>query len=86
MRRTPSVLVAVTFLILALLPAAAGVWVPSTDLRRHSAFMQPLATVSASLRPASSEGAAAQSDIWMITVVGVGLIGLAAMVRRTTGT
>jgi hypothetical protein len=72
--------------MLALLPVAAAVSVPSAEARLHSAFVQPLAAVGASFRSTSTDEAERPSDLWTITFVGVGLFGLAAMVRKSTGT
>jgi MYXO-CTERM domain-containing protein len=87
MCRTRSVFI-VVLLLLALLPVAAAVAVPSPELRLRTAFTQPLvavSAVSASFRPASSAATDAPSDRGVIAIVGVGLLGLAAAVRKATG-
>jgi hypothetical protein len=84
MRRTPSVVIAV-LLLLALLPVAAAVSVPSTERRLRNAFTQNLAVVSAPFKPSSSAEIDTLSDLGVITIVGVGLLGLAAVVRKATG-
>ena len=75
----------VVLLLLALLPVAAAVSVPSPELRLRTAFTQPLAAVSASFRPSSSAAPDPPSDRGVIAIVGVGLLGLAAAVRKATG-
>jgi hypothetical protein len=84
MRRSRSVFIAV-LLMLALLPVAAAVSVPSTEQRLRNAFTQNLAAVSATFRPSSSAESDTPSDLGVITIVGVGLLGLAAAVRKATG-
>ena len=85
MRRKRSLFIAAILLLLALLPVAAAVAVPSTaDLQLRRAFNRPLAAVGVSLPSSPSTGR--PSDLGAITAVGIGLLGLAAVVRRRTGT
>ena len=75
-----SVFIAAALFILALLPLAAAVAVPTADSRLRSAFTGPLAAVSGSSQTSSS--ADTPSDLGAMTAVGACLLGLAAVVRR----
>jgi hypothetical protein len=80
-----SVLIAAA-LVVALLPMAAAVSGPGTA-SLHNALTQPLALVSVPFQ--SSSPADPGSNIWdigVITMVGASLLGLAAVVRKTTRT
>jgi hypothetical protein len=84
MFRNRSLFIAAALLMLALLPVAGAVSVPSNpDVQLRRAFAQPLAAVTATFRPSYRE---TLTDIGTITVVGAGLLGLAAVVRKSTRT